>query len=594
MLEAYKIAVRVSLINNVSSGLLAMSQHFAKVNGNAAQLQQRLDKIKTTMLIGGGAVAAGAFGFRLFDGAIKSADKYYHQLALLKNIGMSQAEVAETVKTAWQTTHDVMSTKASDNIKTLLELRSAFGDGKYHEALAILPTVQRMGAVLQSITGAPQDHVGFDMIKAIELGTKGALSEDGVKKQAEMMSQAIVAMNGTVTVADFHQALKYSRSAAPYLSDDFKYKYLPTLIQEMKTGKGGASGAGNAIASLYGLIAGRMIPKELIQNWVDSGLVDKSKVVADPHSRTTSKILPGGIVGSGEFAANPEAYALKYIKPAIARLQAQKGLSEVDAFYALTKNRVTAFALQTLVNKSVQFERDRALIEKAPNSLQAYNRLARTDPELARQQLGAQWENLKIQLAYDVMPKLIKAFGWMAAKVSEIVKWMETHRTAVGAFVNTFLLLSTVLTVGGTLTLLKGAVSGLGLVFTAVGGLGTAAAAIVNPIGLAVAAIATIAAAVYAFRPMSQSEIDSYKTDGGVRLTPGAQARINAGELSRGVTPGAGGGSGKTTGVVNLDGRLVGNFMADHLGRQASGPMTGTSNFDVSMGLPTPGLGYQR
>lgn len=47
-------------------------------------------------------------------------------------------------------------------------------------------------------------------------------------------------------------------------------------------------------------------------------------------------------------------------------------------------------------------------------------------------------------------------------------------------------------------------------------------------------------------------------------------------------------------GTVNLDGHKVGTFMADHLGRQASNPLTGTTSFDMSMGLPTPGLNYQR
>jgi hypothetical protein len=48
------------------------------------------------------------------------------------------------------------------------------------------------------------------------------------------------------------------------------------------------------------------------------------------------------------------------------------------------------------------------------------------------------------------------------------------------------------------------------------------------------------------------------------------------------------------TGTVNLDGRKVGTFMADHMGRQASAPLTGTTSFDMSMSLPTPGLSYQR
>ena len=57
-------------------------------------------------------------------------------------------------------------------------------------------------------------------------------------------------------------------------------------------------------------------------------------------------------------------------------------------------------------------------------------------------------------------------------------------------------------------------------------------------------------------------------------------------------SPGAASNSMK--GTVHLDGRLVGSFMADHMGRQASQPLTGTTSFDMSMGLPTPGLSYQR
>ncbi|MBU9203133.1 hypothetical protein KTD31_17390 [Burkholderia multivorans] len=538
---------------------------------------------------GGALLGAGAFGLKMFDGAIKSADQYYHQLALLKNIGMSQVEVAESVKKAWDTTHEVMSTKAADNIKTLLELRSAFGEGKYHEALAILPTVQRLGAVLQSITGAPQDHVGFDMIKAIEIGTKGALSEEGVKKQAEMMSKAIIAMNGTVTVADFHQALKYSRAAAPYMSDEFKYQYLPTLIQEFKTGHGGASGAGNTIASLFGVIVGKMIPKDLIQNWVDSGLVNPRMVVHDKHNRTTSKILPGGIVGSDEFAQNPEAYAQKYIKPAIQRLMAQKHISEIDAFYALTKNRIAAFGLQTLVNKGLQFQRDKGLINLAPDSSTAYNNLAKTDPELARAQMAAQWENLKVRLAYDVMPKLIQAFNWLTPKLSDLVGFMEKHQTAVTAFVGAFLGLSALSAVAGSIMLVSGAAKALSLALslTGVGGLGGAIGALATPVGIAVLALGTLAAAIYAFRPMSQSEIDSYKTDGGVKLSAGAKARIDAGALNT-VSPLAKH-QGTVQTSIHLDGRKIADAMTPYVS-SAMSKSSNTSNLDYALSLPMPGM----
>lgn len=593
MFEAYSIAVKISVVNQVSGALMAMSKQFSQLHGQAAGFQKKLDKIKMTMLQGGALVGVGAFGLKMFDGAIKSADEYYHQLAILKNVGMSQVDVAKSVQKAWETTHEVMATKASDNIKTLLELRSAFGEGKYDEALAILPTVQRVGAVLQSITGAKQDHVGFDMIKAIELGTKGALSEEGVKRQAEMMSRAIIAMNGTVNVSDFHQALKFSRSAAPYLSDEFKYQYLPTLIQEFKTKGGGASGAGNTIASLFGVIVGKMIPKDLIQNWIDSGLVKPGSVVTDPHSRTTSKILPGGIVGSDEFASNPETFALKYIKPAIEKLEASKHISEIDAYYALTKNRIAAFGLQTLVNKAQQFARDRDLINRAPDSATAYNNLAKTDPELAKRQFDAQWENLKVRLAYDIMPKLIKAFEWLTPKLSDLVGFMEKHQTAVTVFVGAFLGLSALSAIAGSILLINGAVSALGLALslTGAGGLGFAVTALMNPIGLAVAGLAVLAGAIYAFRPMTQSEIDSYKDQGGARLTPGAKARIDAGALNgvNSVGPVAKHQGGTVHTTINIDGRPVAHAISPYIAYETGRSMH-TSGIDNSLSLPMPGL----
>ncbi|MDE1009664.1 MAG: hypothetical protein OSB38_28795 [Paraburkholderia fungorum] len=593
MFEAYSIAVKISVVNQVSGALMAMSKQFSTLHGQAANFQKKLDSIKLTMLQGGALLGAGAFGLKLFDGAVKSADEYYHQLAILKNVGMSQVEVAQSVRKAWETTHEVMSTKASENIKTLLELRSAFGEGKYDEALAILPTVQRMGAVMQSITGASQDRIGFDMVKAIEFGTKGALTQEGVNRQAEMMSKAIIAMNGTVNVSDFHQALKYSRAFAPYLSDDFKYNYLPTLIQEFKTGKGGgASGAGNVIASTGAIVLGQMIPKDLIANWVSAGLIDKRKVVDNPHDRTKSKILPGGVVGQSEFS-NPELWAVKYVKPAIERLEKTQHIDELSAYYALTKNRIGAFGLQTFVNKAVQFQRDRDLIQRAPDSSQAYDRLSKTDPVLAKAQMEAQWENLKVRLAYDVMPKLIQAFNWITPKISALVGIMERHQGTVTAFVAAFLGLSALSAVAGSILLVTGAVKALSLALslTGVGGLGGAALALINPVGLAVAALATLAAAIYAFRPMSQGEIDSYKTEGGVKLSPSAKARIDQGALNgvNTVNPTAQHQGGNVHTTINIDGKKVANAVSPYFaGPLGSGMYTG--GVDSNLSLPMPGL----
>jgi hypothetical protein len=467
MFEAYSIAVRISLVNKVSGALSEMSKQFAKLGGDAERFQKQLDRIKLTSMKGEFLVNAGSAGFKMFDGAIKSSEEYYHQLALLKNAGLSQVEVADAVKQAWATTHDVMSTKAADNIKQYLDLRSVIGEDKSGAAMAILPAVQRASAVLTLTNGAPVDGVGAEMVQAIKFGTNGTLNAEDVKRQAEMMSRAIIATNGGVSATDFHQAFKALGGAAAGLSDQFKYDYLPTLIQQMKIGKSGdATDAGKMIASLVPMIAGNQIPKAVIANWEAAGLVDPKKVVANPDSPTLAKILSGGVKGASEFN-NPELYALKYIKPAIEALEKKKGLSETQAYFALTNDQAMASALQMLVNKAPQFESGRAMIEQAPDSTQAYQNLAKTDPRMAEMKLSAQWENLKVQLAFDVMPKLISAFNWLTPKISELVNWMEGHRTAVNVFVDAFLGLSAISTVAGALLQVNAAIKAFRLVLAA-------------------------------------------------------------------------------------------------------------------------------
>lgn len=59
-LEAYSVAVKLSLVNHVSSGLLAMSAQFNKTGKDAKALQSELKKIKLMGAVGGAMMGAGA------------------------------------------------------------------------------------------------------------------------------------------------------------------------------------------------------------------------------------------------------------------------------------------------------------------------------------------------------------------------------------------------------------------------------------------------------------------------------------------------------------------------------------------------------
>lgn len=65
MFENYAIAVKISLVNHVSAGLLLLTNQFAATDAAAAKLQKRMDSIKAmakggALLLGGGAAAMAA------------------------------------------------------------------------------------------------------------------------------------------------------------------------------------------------------------------------------------------------------------------------------------------------------------------------------------------------------------------------------------------------------------------------------------------------------------------------------------------------------------------------------------------------------
>ena len=469
MFEAYTVAVRVSLINGVTAGLMNMSRAFAKTHGDAKALQRTLDTIKFQVLAGGALAATGLFGLHLIGKTMPAAKEYARQLALMNTLGMKQAEIAKVVGQAWKTTYAVPTTTASQNLATFRDLRSAFGsDPKSQaEAAAMLPIVGRFQGVMQSLTGKAQDHVGFDMVKAIELRT-GVMTEEALKRNADLMSRSVIAMGGTISVADFHGALKMSKMAGLKLNDDFTYNYLPTLMQELKTAHGGgAQSAGTIMQSLYQQMHGRMT-KAAMPLWVQAGLVKPSDIVKNATGQFQMK--PGAVAGTGVFEQNPYQWVQQFLGPAVAKLAVAKGISQESVVNAMFSNRNAAFGAYNMMVKSQQYERDKVTISKADGGYAAYQKLLKTDPTLASQALHAQWQNILGQIGFSIMPTLISASLKLVGVLKVMGQVMHQHPTMVKTLTIAFAALSAAMVFGGTVLLLGAAFSAVGLAVSTIGG----------------------------------------------------------------------------------------------------------------------------
>lgn len=464
MFEAYSVGIRISLINGVSAGLIAMSREFGRTNLAAKELQASLNSIKKTMLIGGALAGAGLGLFWALSKTIGPAREIAHQLALMNAAGMRGVEIANAQRAAYSALAIAPTSSVAENLAAIRELRMVFGNT--NTAIANLPVVQRLQAILAAQHGDDMragTEDAYTVAKALEL--KGAVRTAGqFNIQADMMAKAIEASGGKVTPQDFLSAFKYGRTATAGWSDQFVYTVLPTLIQEMKNrgGSGGAGGPGNALMSAYAAVVSGQIPQKAIPVWQQLGLLDPSKVVRT-RTGATKGLQPGAIQGWELFQQNPFAWAQQVLDPALQRKGITSDAQVRQTLGYMFANRTAGFAMVQMAMQAWKFTRDQKLIGQA-TGLGGYNQLLKNDPMLAQLALQKQWNSLLATLGFTIMPDLIKMMTALIPMIRNFTMWASSHPDGVRNLMRGLVALATLLTASGIITMLVGIGKGFALV----------------------------------------------------------------------------------------------------------------------------------
>ncbi len=481
MFEAYKIGIRLTLLNGVTSGLMGIVGQFrgldnqlTNVNRKLTDAERLLVGVKRRMIVGGVMMAGGAAGFALIDKTLGAGKEYAHQLALMNSAGMKHLEIIKATQAAWAASKAVPTSSTTENLAAIRDLRMVFGDTSH--AIEFMPAVQKAQAILELYRhgergSGKQD--AYEMAKALEM--KGAVKTPAqFLAEADMMTKALVGTGGKVSAADFLSAFKYARTATSDWNDTFAYTILPTLIQEMKTrgGSGGATGGpGSALMSAYAAVVGGTVPQKALQVWNKLGLLDPSKVIWNKVG-SAKGIGPGGIMGSTEFQANPYAWAQQFLVPALQKAGYLTQEQQKQAIQYLFPNRTAGFVMSQFVTQAWKFQRDQRLIGQA-SGFSAYNKLLKSDPEMAAIALHKQWQNLLAILGYSIMPMVIKGMQLMIDTLRPLGRFFYEHQLAAKALMYSLAGLSTVLLLGGAgLTLWAGfSLLALAMKLTPIGGI---------------------------------------------------------------------------------------------------------------------------
>ena len=568
----YSVAIKLSIANLASQGLKLFERDLLGANIAATKLQDKIKGLKM-MAVGYGLekVGSGILGF--LEKSIDASKEYTTQLSLMNAAGMTQRDIALSTAAAWQTSRDVLTSTAADNLKAIRELRSVFGVNNMSEAYAILPAVQRASAIQEALTGKKQENVGFDMVKAIELRTPGVMTKEALDRNIELMSRSVMAMGGTINVNDFHMAMKQLKTEAFRFDDDFVYNYLPTMIQEAKTKGGSGSSAATQLRTLSNaMIGGVGINKSSIPVWEEMRLIKDSDVVRNATGHFG--ITPGAIKDVSKMWGNPEKWAQKHA-PEIFAYGARHHLSLDETVMAMLKNTNAQVALYTLLAKQPQFERDKKLIEGGGTSIEAYQKLLKTNPQLAEEAMHAQWQNILSILGYQILPRILPLMVKFATGLDNISQWMAKHPNLTQGLVIGLGGLAVSLSVLGKVMMMAGLIKFLGI--------GPAIMAALTPMGLVVGAIVAIGAAGYelykhwAWIKDKLGLGDDWRGSVGHYGGPNADWGGSAGHQSIATK---GGGSLTVHTHVNVDGQKIAEVVTHHQAKHANGSQTGIGLFD--------------
>lgn len=468
--DAYTIAIRLSMVNAVSPGLQILSKQFGMLDAQALAFQKRLNGVMTLFKVGAGLMGAGALGLYATSKMMKPALEYEHQVNIMRMAGMSQIQMNEAIADSWANTGKVITTTASGNLKTMLDLRTAFaaiGETDFQKTRDMLPVITKINAVLASATQG--SFKGFDkdqtatLIQALSLVGANKNAEE-FSKEAWMMEQVMVATQMRVTPAAYQTFFRRAQNAKFVMDDTFKYGVLPTLLME-NTSAGGGTGARG-----IGLLAGQI--RQLI-TWGVQGSVNRlslpqlaSMGLFDPTtalSTTTSGTTVAPIKGADLLQADPFKWFMDVFNPAM--IAKFGNLSDKDynaKLLELLRGQQGAVALFTEFHEKYDLlAKGEKLYGGALSGDQAYQMAVQNDPGLAFAALSAQWTNFVTALAVPITTIVIPTLQFFTDGLQDLTQVLIKYPTLAQILMYSFVGLSASLAFSGLVLILTGAFKGL-------------------------------------------------------------------------------------------------------------------------------------
>ncbi|WP_096150192.1 hypothetical protein [Enterobacter asburiae] len=491
-IEAYKVAVRLSLTENVTAGLIGLSRHFATAENSAANLRSQLALIGKMTAVGGGLLAVGGVLTKGLDSALKSAREVAKAQADFKTLNLTTAENASVYNTAANLTHKTLGSSIAGNIKLIQDLHTAFGD--LHHALDTAPAFTKYETAVKMALGEKSaDGMVNAAAKALEhRGGKVVNDPKEFEKELNMMSQVQFATKNRVSPRDFLLASQTGKMAYALMDPEYLYGKFAGLMSMSSGDRVGTA----AMTYFSSIISGRMDKKAkgfladlgLYEEGVSKARLDLMKKAMNGMSPEDRKLYLQSVGGESILSGGLKS---QYVKMAVERpdqfadLLAErirqvhgKDLTD-DQVLDVAKhfNRNTGDYLGQLLKNKTKLEKDTNVFRHSMQFDSAYNNYLNS-PDGASTALSTSWTNLKAVIGLQLLPTVNKLTLGLAKLFDKMSEFAEKNPTLTKMATYAIAAAAGLTTLAGAVVLLSATilaarlVSSVGIMSTLVGVLG--------------------------------------------------------------------------------------------------------------------------
>ncbi len=599
MFEAYKIAVKLSLVNGVSSGITALAgqftslnQHINSTHAGLSQLERQLLSIKRLGLVGGAMAAAGGFGLSLFGAPLAAAKEYETAYARFKTLNLGEAVNKQADSFARGT--KAFGTSSTQLMETLRESVGMFGDMKIAQGLA--PVIAQLNVANSALFGGKVGKIDDAGVRSImRFNDMRGLTNtpEDFKRGLDLAQRLVTGSGGSIKFGDLETLAKRGGAAFKGLSDD-GVMMLATVMQEQ-----GGNATGTALMSLYqNLIAGRTTKKTMAALQA-AGLVTLTEVNSGSVGGQVMKSTQvAKVVDEQLLRENPGAWLMKYGTAAAQKAGAKTDSEVIGFMNSLVSNRTGSNLAATFTTQQLQALRDFNLVRNAQGAQQTIDTFRGTT-QGGLVEMQAKFNSLMIELGNTVLPIAIKAVEGLTSVIKGALEFAREFPVVTKAMAIGFGVLSGLVAAGGVIMLASAAFQGLGLALGAISGIGGIfALGAASPIILGVAALGVALWGVSKLLPGIQSKNDG-KEHAGEHWVPG-HGRSGAGGYwakdseaapTNYVRPSAPGRQHMINNTIVMpNGRVLANVVTEQISNDARRPSASGTRFDGSMSPVSPGM----